>query len=375
MKCLFDFSQLQFETKPCLRRMDQENKLKVEQHGNEMTIVTSTIFKLSNPGDYSEKYHYSRYGNPSRDSLEDSLASLDGAKYAVTFCSKAAAILALTSNLKRDDLILFSDELLCKKIRELHVACQTSSIKLVDLENSIKPNAKIVWIETMTDHFGTVVDVKSISNIIHSKSKAILVVDNTLTPCYQRPLEHGADAVIYSLGEYIGGHCDVNMGAVLTNDEKMAESLKYFQFSGGAVPSPFDCHIVSRSLKTLKLRMDRHSTNASAVARFLLSSQKIEKVFHPSLNGKNENAMKSPGKSGIITLMVKGSKSDEFLGNLKKFQFSDSLGGVDSTWTMLNPNFPEKTQQIIQNVIKLSIGIEDVNEIIADLDQALNNIE
>lgn len=366
MKCLLYFSQLQFETKPCLVKMDQENKLNFDDE-TETTIVTSTMYKLTNPGEYSEKYHYGRHGTPSRNSLEVALASFDGAKYARTFCSKTAAILALTANLKRDDLILFSDELLCKKIQELNIACQTSFTYLVDLEKSIKSNTKIVMVETMTNHFGTVVDMKSISNIIHSKSKAILVVDNTLTPCYQRPLDLGADAVIYSLGEYIGGHCDVNMGAVLTNNEKLAESLEICQFSSGAVPSPFDCHIVSRSLKTLKLRMDRHASNSSAVAKFLAANQKVEKVFHPSLDGKDENV-----KIGIITLMVKGSQSEKLSGNLKKFQFSDTLGGVDSTWTMSDRNSPGKPQQ---TMIRLSIGIEDVHEIIVDLDQALNNIE
>lgn len=341
-----------------------------ESYQNEATIVTSTIFKLSNPGEYSERYHYSRYGNPSRDSLEASLAAFDGAAHAVTFSSKAAATLALLSSLEKDDLVIFSGNLLHNNIRELQFSCRIDFIDVNDLESSIKSTAKLVWVDTMTNHFEAVLDIKAISNVVHTESNAILVVDNTLTPSYLNPLTLGADAVIYSLGEYIGGHCDVSMGAVLTNNDKLAEGLRYYQFANGAIPSPFNCFIVSRSMKTLKLRMDRHASNAVEVAKFLKSNSKVENAFHASLNCEESDSTKS---AGVMSILLKGS-SKKFTESLKKIMTADSLGGTDSTVSFPDPG-DEIAGKTSPNLIRLSIGIEDVNEIIADLDQALRNIE
>lgn len=342
-----------------------------EPYQNEATIVTSTIFKLSNPGEYSEKYHYSRYGNPSRDSLEASLAAFDGAAHAVTFSSKAAATLALLSSLKKDDLVIFSGNLLDNNIRELQFSCRIDFIDVNDLKSSIRSAAKLVWVDTMTNRFEAVLDIKAISDVIHTESNAILVVDNTLTPSYQNPMTLGADAVIYSLGEYIGGHCDVTMVAVLTNDEKLAERLRYYQFANGATPSPFNCFIISRSLKTLKLRMDRHALNAAEVAKFLKTNSKVENVFHVSLNcGVN---CPTEG-AGVMSILLKGS-SEKFAESLKRIMTADSLGGTDTTVSFSDPEGDGIAGNISTNLIRLSIGIEDVIEIIADLDQALRNIE
>lgn len=203
----------------------------------ESSIVTSTIFKLSVPGEYSEKYHYSRYGNPTTNSLESSLASLDKAKYALTYSSKISASLAILSILNAGDQVIFSDFLTSEKLKTLNkhieiVCADFSDLKCV--EDFLTENTKIVWIETPAIPLLTVLDIREIADVVHAKSEAILVVDNTLlTSYFQRPLEMGADVTVYSLNEYFGGHDDIEMGAVSTNDDNLQQKLEYYRFATG----------------------------------------------------------------------------------------------------------------------------------------------
>lgn len=358
-------------------RMSQENYLK-QPEGSE-SVVLSTIFQLKVPGEYSEKYHYSRYGNPTRNSLETSLATLEKAKHALTYSSKIAASLAITSALASGDLIIFSDILTYEKFKNLEARLNVQFHAFHDLENfevNLKPCTKMVWIETPTNVLNMTLDIKGLTDIVHAKCEALVVVDNTLlTPHFQRPLELGADVVLYSLDEFIGGHSDADMGAVLTNDENLYTKLKYYQVSSGAVPSPFSCFIINRSLKTLSIRMEQHAKNSFSVAKFLEEHPKVEKVFHP--------ALQSHGNSGIVSFCIKGSsdQTKNFLKFLKYILISDKLGGTDTSasypWVMSHSELQEDQRiavGVTKNLITLTIGLEDCQKITSDLELAFEKI-
>ena len=363
--------------------MNQEKKSNFIHTKKGSEIVTSTIYKLGIPGEYSEKYSYSRYGNPTRDALESSLAHLDSANYALTYSSKTAGSFAVLSSLNANDSIILNDALSCEKFKDFGIKAEyTNFDDLKSFESSLNSSTKIVWIESLTALM-SVVDIKVIADIVHTKSKALLVVDNSLlTQCLQRPLELGADAVIYSLGEFIEGHGDVTAGAVITNDQKLYEELKYQQYAAGAIPSPFDCYIINRSLKTLPLRMEKHSKNAEVIANFLKNHLKVDKVFHPSLklNGFKNLSTQFNENCGVVSFNIKGS-SDEaksFINSLKTIPTTENIGGVDSSvslpWSMSHSHLPEDKRKEIgltRNYVRLSIGIEDVEALVADIDQAL----
>lgn len=342
------------------------------------TIVTSTIFSLTVPGEYSEDYTYSRYGNPTRDLLEASIATLDKAQFAKTYASKAAAALALMSSLKPDDRVIFINCASGTKFKELCVHLNMDFLETFDadaLKLACKSDVKMVWMETPTLPLLNVVDIKEVAEIVRSYAgNAILVVENTLlTSHFQKPLDLGADAVIYSMGEFFSGHCDVNMGAVTTNSEKLHETLKYQQYASGAVPSPFDCFLVLRSLKTLSLRMEKYSATACKIASFLQDHQKVDEVFHPSLLSQKNHEIatkQSSGHPGIVTFRIKQHphSAANILKSLKVFGFAEALvGGTESTAFLQDFSNHGET-----NVITLSIGLENFEILIKDLDQALS---
>lgn len=258
---------------------------------------------------------------------------------------------------------------------------------LESLKRALKPNTKLVWIESPTNPLMTILDIKAIADVVHSNSKAVLVVDNTfLTSYLQRPLELGADVVMYSLSKFTNGHHDVVMGAITTNDEKLYENIKYYQISAGLVPGPYDCYIVSRSLKTLSLRMDQHSENSYAVAKFLNEHPKVKKVFHPSLTSHPKHDIslaQSYGHSGVLSFYIEGDveATKRFFTSLKLIRVAESLGGVDSSvafpWLMSHSDLPEKQRLevgVTNNLVRFSVGLEDIDELIADLDQALEKV-
>lgn len=208
---------------------------------------------------------------------------------------------------------------------------------LENLKSAIKPNLKLVWLETPTNPSMKVIDIKGVSEMVHKNSKAFVVVDNTfLTPYFQRPLELGADMVTYSLTKYMNGHADVVMGSIAMNDEKFYETLKFYQNATGIVPSPFDCYLVNRSLKTLALRMERHFKSSVAVANFLESHEKVEKVLHPALKSHPQyevTLQQTYGHSGIFSFYLKEKNietSTRFMQALKVFMIAESLGGFES---------------------------------------------
>lgn len=263
--------------------------------------------------------------------------------------------------------------------KELCVHLKTEFLNIYDVEafkSIYKDDTKMIWIETPSNWM-EVVDINEIAGIVHAQGNAILVVDNSLlTPYFQRPLELRADAVIYSLGEFISGHSDVTMGAITTNSAKLDEILKYHQYSSGMIPSPFDCFIVHRSLKTLSVRMERHSANACIVAEFLENHQKIGKVFHTSLKShRNQERVdkQSEGHPAILTFQIKGSpgRAKKFLESLKAFIGAEIIGGVESSASVVMKSDSDHEPC---DLVRLSIGLENAEELIADLEQALSSM-
>lgn len=354
-------------------------------------ISLSTTFKQQGPADF-KKYEYGRSGNPTRNTLEACLASLDGAKHAVTFASGLAATTAITTMLSAGDHIVSMDDLYGGTNRYFrHVASrmniETSFVDATVPERvaaAIRPNTKMVWIETPTNPTLKIVDVRAVADIVKAHPGIFLVVDNTFESAYfQRPLELGADIAYYSLTKYMNGHTDVIMGAACTNDESLAERLRFLQNATGPVPSPFDCYLVNRSLKTLKVRMEEHQKNSLLVGRWLEKHAAIESVRHPGLPSHPQHHIvlkQCYGHSGMISFYLRGKleESRKFLSALKLVTLAESLGGYESLaelpYLMTHASIAEKERValgVTENLIRISVGLENPDDIIADLDQAL----
>lgn len=350
----------------------------------------------------------SYYDNPTRTVLEQTLAALDNGKYSLSFPSGTGGQTALIATLKAGDGIICGDNIYTGTIglfREIaaDLGIVIDFIDLVVLDNlkkALKPNTKMVWMETPTNPMMIVQDIRAIADITHQQSGAILVVDNTpLSSYFQRPLDLGADAVAYSLTKFMNGHNDVVMGSISTNDQALYEKLKFTQNITGIVPSPFDCYMVFRSLKTLSLRMERHSENALAIARYLEQHPRVCKVLHPGLPSHPQHKLalaQSYGHSGSLCFYIKDGTLDmtrKFLKSLKVFMWADSLGGCESLaqapllWFVIPttgteelkfiPGWSQKEVEglgMIQNLIRLSCGLEDAQFLIQDLNQALTGL-
>ncbi|XP_075235773.1 cystathionine gamma-lyase-like [Lycorma delicatula] len=358
-------------------------------------ISVATTFKQLAPTE--TKYEYGRSGNPGRDLLERCLAGLDDAKYGLCFSSGLGALTAIVSILKSGDHVLCVDDLYggCNRFFR-HIASrfqiESSFINAEDPEKfaeAIKPNTKIVWLESPTNPTLRVWDVETICKLTKSKSKDIIIVlDNTfLTPYFQKPLELGCDIALYSVTKYLNGHSDVIMGSIALNDQKLYEQLLFTQNSTGIVPSPIDCFLVNRSLKTLHIRMEEHMRNGLAVGRFLEKHPNIEKVLHPGLPSHPHHQLalnQWSGCSGVLSFYHKyGLKeSKKFLQSLKVFMLAESLGGHESLAEipslMTHASVPAGDRVklgITDNLIRLSVGLESANDLIEDLDQALKNMK
>lgn len=356
-------------------------------------IVTSTTYKQFGPADF-KKYEYSRSGNPTRDVLERVLAKLDNGKYGLTFSSGLGAATALLGMLKAGDHLISGSDVyggtnrLFSKVAT-KFALEVTLLDLSDLksfESNIKENTKLVWVETPTNPMMQVVDIKAISDIA-KKNNLILVVDNTfLTPYLLRPLNFGADIVSYSLTKYMNGHTDVVMGALITSDEALYEKLKFLQNAMGIVPSPFDCYQVNRGLKTLALRMEQHKNNALTIAKYLESHPKVDKVLHPGLPSHPQHELfkkQTSGHSGTFSFYLKGDleTSKKFLTALKLFALAESLGGYESLIelpsVMTHSSVPAEQRAVLgitDSLIRLSVGIEEVEDLVADLEHAFKAI-
>lgn len=354
--------------------------------------LTSTYVQES-PGVH-KGWEYSRTHNPTRKAYENCLANLEGGEFGFAFASGCAATTTVLHLLRQGDHVIAGDDmyggtfrLFDKVIR--HNGIEFSYIDLTKVENlekAITPNTKMIWLETPTNPTLKLVDIAAISKI--AKAKGILVaVDNTfLSPYFQKPLLLGADLVVHSATKYIGGHSDVVGGAVVTNRSDLAEKMAFLSNSMGGVCGAFDAFLLLRSLKTLPLRMKAHEQNAKKIAQYLSEHNKIERVVYPGLASHPQHALaktQMSGFGGMITFFVKGGLKEArtLLENVKIFALAESLGGVESLIEhpaiMTHASVPAENRKklgIDDTLVRLSVGIEDVDDLIWDLDQALRQI-
>ena len=352
---------------------------------------TSTYIQES-PGKHNG-YEYSRTGNPTRSALERNIAGLESGKYGLCFGSGLAAIDAIIKLLNPGDEVISTNDLYGGSYRIFTKIFAKYNIKfhfvdMSDLNNIsklISSKTKMLWTETPTNPMLNIVDISALSKVA-KKHDLIFVVDNTFaTPYLQRPIEHGADIVMHSLTKYMGGHSDVVMGAIVCNDDDIAEKLYFIQNSCGAVPGPMDSFLVLRGIKTLHVRMQRHCDNAKEIAKFLNNHPKIQTVYYPGLTThKNHEIAKLQMKDfgGMMSFSLKGDKLDDaikIVSNTHFFTLAESLGGVESLCghpaTMTHAAIPKEERLksgVTDSLIRLSVGIEDVDDLIYDLKSSLD---
>ncbi len=351
--------------------------------------LTSTYVQES-PGVH-KGYEYSRTGNPTRKAYEDCLASLESGKYGFAFASGCAATTTVMHILKAGDHVVACDDMYGGTFRLFDKVLRHNGIEFsfVDLTNpesfekAIQPNTKLIWIETPTNPMLKLVDIRKHCALAQKKN-IISVVDNTfMSPYFQRPLELGADVVVHSTTKYINGHSDVVGGALVTSRQDLAERIAFLSNSMGGIQSTFDAFLCMRSLKTLPVRMRTHETNAKAVATFLEGHSRVEKVIYPGLTSHPQHALakeQMSGFGGMITFYIKGgmTESREFLEKVKIFALAESLGGVESLIEhpaiMTHASVPVENRKalgISDNLVRLSVGIEDLQDLLWDLEQAL----
>jgi len=336
-------------------------------------------------------YEYSRVKNPTRNALEVCLASLEEGKYGLSFSSGLAAEHAVFSLLRLGDHIIAPEDMyggtyrLIKEILEpYNINCSLIDFTNLELiKQTFRPSTKMVWIETPTNPTLKIFDIAAISEMSRRRN-AITVVDNTfMSPYFQKPLLLGADIVVHSSTKYINGHSDIIGGAVVLNDNELYKKIWFVQKTVGAVSSPFDSWLTLRGLKTLAIRMDRHEKNAMVVAKFLETHSNVEKVFYPGLETHQDYELakkQMTGFGGVVSFMIKGGKDEAntFFKKLKIFQLADSLGGVESlanySASMTHGSFPIELRNkigVTDNFIRLSVGIENPDDLINDLKNAL----
>ena len=355
-------------------------------------IHLATTFARRKAGSPTAGYEYTRSLNPTRKALEEKLAALDDAKYGLAFSSGlAAASTLIISLLKTGDNVIGFDDLYGGTRRLLsnvfvNFGITTNYVDATDpanIEKAIQPNTKLIWIESPTNPLMKLADIKAIAQIA-KKHGLILVVDNTfLSPYFQRPLDLGADIVVYSTTKYIGGHSDVLGGSVVLNNEDFYKKIAYNQNAVGAVLSPFDSYLTLRGAKTLAVRMQQHQKNALALAEFLESSPKVKRVNFPLLKSHPQHELaqsQTSGSSGIFSFELVGTLDDaqNFLSKLKLFATAESLGGVESLIEipaiMTHASVPKEVREkngISDTLIRVSAGIEDTEDLVEDFRRAL----
>ncbi len=360
-----------------------------------MTPITlATTYVQESPGVH-KGYDYSRADNPTREAYERCLASLENAKFGYAFASGCAATTTISMMLKSGDHVICSDDVYGGTFRLFDKVIQDKGIEFdyVDLTNSkllqskIKKNTKLIWIETPTNPLLKIVDIQAVTKIANAK-KIWTVVDNTfMSPYFQNPTDLGATMTYHSTTKYIGGHSDVLGGFVATNDKDVAEKLKFLQKSVGAVPSPFDCYLAMRSLKTLAVRMEAHARNAQAIAEFLEKHPKVEKVIYPGLKSHPQHSIakkQNSGYGGMMSFYIKGGlkQAKTFLENVRIFALAESLGGVESLIEhpaiMTHASVPAKNRKALgidDTLIRLSVGIENMDDLIEDLKAAFSKVK
>jgi cystathionine beta-lyase/cystathionine gamma-synthase len=355
---------------------------------NEEDWRAENRFKFQN--DY-EHYDYSRTANPTRILLEQTLAELDGNDYGLAYSSGSAALANIVALLAPGEAILFSTDAYGGTYRFIVRAAGAQGINyaIADLTDALatekalsKGNVKIIWVETPSNPLLKVTDINRLSGQAHAHG-AILVVDNTFaTPVLQKPAKHGADVVAYATSKYINGHSDVTGGALTTSNKELYARLKFLQNSIGAILSPFDSWLTLRGLRTLELRMERHTATAGRIAAFLQSHSQIKRVYYPELFEGKQRAIvqrQMSGGGGIISIELKDKLDPQrFIKALKYFPLAESLGGVESLIdhpaSMTHSSIPKAEREKIglgEGLFRLSVGIENGDDLLEDLDQAL----
>lgn len=356
-------------------------------------VYQTSTFVQESPGVFKDNYDYARSANPTRTALEANLAALEGGRFGVCFSSGCAAMSAVIHNLKSGDHVVLCDDVYGGTFRlfDKIFAQFGVSYTLVDMSDraqtaaAFRPQTKLVWLETPTNPMLKVVDIQSVVELA-KEHHALVAVDNTFaTPFLQNPLALGADIVCHSTTKYLGGHSDVIGGALVVDDTALAEKLHYIQNAVGGVPGPWDCFLLLRSTKTLPVRMERHCSNALKVARFLESHKSIERVYYPGLpsHPQHELATKQMrGFGGMISAVLGGGldNSRRFLERVKIFALGESLGGVESLIEhpaiMTHASIPPANRAklgIVDGLVRFSVGIEDVDDLLADIEQALRD--
>jgi cystathionine beta-lyase/cystathionine gamma-synthase len=356
-----------------------------------LPIHPSSTFTQEEIGKF-KGYEYSRTGNPTREALQKCLASLENGKYCRSFASGMAAISAVLSQLVSGDHVIVTDDLYGGSYRifewyRAHYKINFTYVDGNDPENFLKvitATTKLIWIETPSNPLMQIVDIAAVAQICRDHN-ALLVVDNTFATSYlQQPLNLGAQIVVYSTTKYINGHSDVVGGAAVTNDIEILRDLSYYQNMAGAVPSPFDCWLTIRGLKTLGIRMDRHQANARLIAVFLQQHSFVEKVYYPGLPDHPQHYLakrQMKGFGGMISFRIHGGReqANRFFKKLKVFSFAESLGAVESLAcyppVMTHASIPKEKREargITDGTIRLSVGIEDSDDLISDLNEALD---
>lgn len=336
-------------------------------------------------------FEYSRTQNPTRSALEACIASLEEGQYGLAFASGMAAESAVLSLLSAGDHLVACDDLYGGSYRIFERVMRRYEVETsyvaadnaAAYERAIRPNTKMIWLETPTNPLLNLADIAAIADIAH-RHQLLLVVDNTFaSPYFQQPLKLGADIVVHSTTKYINGHSDVIGGALVTSNEEAYRAIKFYQNAAGAVPSPFDSWLTLRGIKTLAVRMRQHEENALAVARFLGEHPRVEKVYYPGLPthpGHELAKRQMSGFGGMVSFQFKGSYDDvdTVVRRFKVFALAESLGGVESLVchpaTMTHGSIPREIREargLTDTLLRLSIGIEDSEDLLADLEQAL----
>ncbi|ORZ21258.1 Cys/Met metabolism PLP-dependent enzyme-domain-containing protein [Absidia repens] len=356
-------------------------------------VSLSTTFKQTAAGVHSG-YEYSRSGNPTRHNFETAVAALEGGKYGLAFASGSSVTATILNTLHSGAHLISVNDVYGGTYRyftkvAVHNGVEATFVDLNEASNvkpHFKENTKLVWVESPTNPTLRIIDIRAIADYAHAHG-ALLVVDNTfMSPYFQNPLALGADIVVHSVTKYINGHSDVVMGVAVTNDQAVYEKLQFMQNSMGAVPSAFDCFLARRGLMTLEVRMQRHASNAQALAEYLETNDHIEEVIYPGLPSHPNHELakqQQRGFGGMISFRVKGNLDNvnKFLGNLNYITLAESLGGVESLielpCIMTHGAVSAEDRAVLgitENLVRMSVGIENVEDLLSDLKQALDNM-
>lgn len=356
-------------------------------------VFQTSTFAQTSPGKPIGEYEYSRAANPTRTALEEALASIENGTRGLAFASGLAATDSVMKILKPGDEVIAMDDLYGGTYRMFARIYQDFGIKfhfvdmtnLDKLESLINENTKLVWVETPTNPLMKLADIAEISKIT-KKHKLLFAVDNTFaTPYLQKPLDLGADIVMHSATKYLGGHSDVIAGALVVKDKELGEKLHFAQFATGGTLGPMDSYLVLRGIKTLHLRVQRHCENGAKVAEFLKNHSAVKRVYYPGLESHPHHDIAKKqmvgGFGGMVTFTFNSGKMEDavkFLEKVKVFTLAESLGGVESLanhpTTMTHASVPaEKRAEIgiTDDLVRLSVGVEDIDDLIEDLKQAL----